>query len=98
MEFSVKEFLISYQSQLQDVLHKVRLVPSCCNDSTQLQIQKVEEIGDGNLNFVYRVQLALGEDSVSVIVKHAPNYIKVSSIQASSNCPKSVAMCVYLSV
>ena len=78
MEFSVGDFLLSYQRLLPDILHKSQLVPNDYANSTQMQIQKVEEIGDGNLNFVYRVQFALGEDSVFVIVKHAPNYIKVS--------------------
>ena len=59
MEFSVGDFLLSYQPLLPDILHKSQLVPNDYANSTQMQIQKVEEIGDGNLNFVYRVQFAL---------------------------------------
>ena len=58
MEFSVGDFLLSYQRLLPDILHKSQLVPNDYANSTQIQIQKVEEIGDGNLNFVYRVQFA----------------------------------------
>ena len=57
-----------------------------------LKITQLDEIGDGNLNIVFRVMLNIG---CSVIVKYAPPYIKVSEV-AWSNVMLSVVKCFKL--
>lgn len=77
MDFSAGE-LIHGAHELPELLRKFKLLPSGHAAGVQLQVIKVEEIGDGNLNYVYRAHLSIGGDGMTVIVKYAPTYIRVS--------------------
>ncbi len=58
---------------LPDYLHQRRAEIRMFESETELRI---EEIGDGNLNTVYRVSDA-AQPERSVVLKHAPPYIKI---------------------
>lgn len=77
MDFSAGE-LIHGARELPELLRKFKLLPNGHATGVQPQVIKVEEIGDGNLNYVYRAHLSIGGDSMTVIVKYAPTYIRVS--------------------
>ena len=81
-EFSVKNFFQKHQGDLykhlQDTLGS-KLPNLSTLTSDNLVLLKWEEIGDGNINFIYRVWLGPDEKSaVTVVVKYASTYIRVS--------------------
>lgn len=83
MEFNIEDVVSANSVSILSGLREAGLAKG--KDS--LQIKETEEIGDGNLNIVYRVVLANPASSpstpqdegkeCSVIVKYAPPYIKV---------------------
>ena len=81
-EFSVKNFFQKHQGDLYKLLQdtlgsKLPNLPALSSDD--LVPLKWEEIGDGNINFIFRVWLGRDEKSaVTVVVKYASTYIRVS--------------------
>lgn len=58
---------------LEDVVQAVQSIPGLFPRRAQLSAQ---EIGNGNMNFVFRVQDVSEEPGFSVIVKHTPPYMR----------------------
>lgn len=78
MDFSVKKLLSAHSDELLAQLRSSGLVEATPSEKWSVKIS--EDVGDGNLNFVYRAVLegeAFPKD-FSVVVKHAPTYIRVS--------------------
>ena len=80
MEFSVEELLEAHRSELVELLRRSSLAQGVGGGLDQWELIKSEEIGDGNLNFVYRGHLTLDGECTTIIVKYAPYYIRVSFI------------------
>ena len=57
----------------EDVVQAVQAIPGLFPRHVQLRAQ---EIGNGNMNFVFRVKDVSGEPGFSVIVKHTPPYMR----------------------
>ena len=81
-EFSVENFFQKHQGDLYKLLQdnlgsKLPNLPALSSDD--LVPLKWEEIGDGNINFIFRVWLGPDEKSaVTVVIKYASTYIRVS--------------------
>ena len=82
-EFPVSVFIRKHSGQLTEALGKLL---ETSFDESGLSLLKWEEIGDGNLNFVYRVWLGPEEEGAvkraetkeaTAIIKYAPGYIRV---------------------
>ena len=85
-EFPVLNFFEKHHSLVSRELLRQRpgdcVLPRASVGQSRLKLLPVkwEEIGDGNINFVYRVWLKLeGSESpdISAVIKHAPTYIRV---------------------
>ena len=81
-EFPVSSFVQKHSRELPDALGKLMEAKL---DEKDLSLLKWEEIGDGNLNFVYRIWLgppkedaAMNDGSdITAVIKFAPEYIRV---------------------
>lgn len=81
----MEDFFDAHRDELRKALNSSR-IPNILIESCNLQVQKVEEIGDGNLNFVYRIIVGVGgAEAASLVLKHAPVYIKVRRTVAFDN-------------
>ena len=78
--FAVVDFFQAHGEKLRKALISSKITNSK-TDLGNLQLKNFEEIGDGNLNFVYRIFLDVGgAAAISIVVKHAPDYIKVGRV------------------
>ena len=74
----MEEVLLKNRSSLFDRMIEAKLGEK---SEKAIEIDAVDEIGDGNLNLVYRVSFKKSPHSAkpqSVIVKYAPPFIKAS--------------------
>ena len=75
--FAIVDFFQAHRDELRKALNSSKIA-DIKTETGVLQLKKFEEIGDGNLNFVYRVTIDVGGAApVSIVVKHAPDFIKV---------------------
>lgn len=72
MDFNIVEVVEANYGSISSSLSKSGLIST---DNKVQQVKGTDEIGDGNLNTVYRITFT---DECSVIAKYAPPYIKVS--------------------
>ena len=73
---SLENFFVKHAIELPKLLQDTLGYKTSTKVSDGLFLSPPEEIGDGNLNVVYRVFL---KPARTVIVKYAPAYIKVTA-------------------
>ena len=81
-QFPVSSFVQKHSLELPDTLGKLLEAKL---DKKDLSLLKWEEIGDGNLNFVYRIWLGSAKadaastdgSEITAVIKFAPEYIRV---------------------